>query len=920
MKNLKKLSVVLFATLLSFNFTSCIDDGVSDAVDQVYLAQAEFLKAQAALKEADAQKVVAEAAYQDALAAVETARAAGIDAMTENQLLQNEAQVEANALQAQKNVIFLAEEEAKLEVALQTQMNLLQAAQSEYEVAMVNLGEAVAAAKDALILGYYGDYATVTAELQELYEDKIEAEHDLAVKELMLVAINNPVDMVSRAYYQAMLEAELAELEGKLVAEEANLAALEAITEADAGAPAQAITDLEAQIAVLKEQYDAVVIEHAEAINAKDQAREAWEASTAEYNEVIDAEDLLKAAIAAKKAHTDQMAADTASIATYQNIIDVKIPNAEQAVTDAVTAYTGTITDLEAAQDALGTQEDTFGDPFVWPAYDDDKIDPAVTLYDEWFNAAIDEEIADYALSQANYYYTPQYPGVPYVVDLEYAYTSAENALATYVPGTPIADLEAALADALAEEVAAQAAWIADPDGFTIDAGDDGVAGENQTTTGETWVQVVSYGLSGPTFGTVTYDAFASVQLGEDVVDDPLTPADETVTSVAVSGVTTAPFPAVTVIDGTMVGEWFNVEADDSSTPNFWRLLNAREAAYNAQANLDMEVDGVSDVTEDRDEALEEVVKAYAALGYEFPTDGTLDASDILAVEAYIVELGDAATAANEAENEAQNAVNEAMTAIGTTFNKFDSPADWIALGSNASVDSNDLNDSDPNTLFEEVENALINWSIAKQKLDALGTVAYNQGKIDDLETELEELDALLPAHDLAIADLQARYDALLAEFGFDTTAWDFEGDMGYEEAGILYNLPLYAEYLDAVEAYSAVNAKFVSLAIQIEDLENLIDAYAFVQSGDFVTDGTNVADFMEDVAEDIEQSKEDIAELEEDIEIQKGLVATGIVDKDTAEAWVAEYERRLSLLETEIEGYETAAASLLARINALLN
>ena len=55
MKNLKKLSVVLFATLLSFNFTSCIDDGVSDAVDQVYLAQAEFLRAQAALKDAEAQ-------------------------------------------------------------------------------------------------------------------------------------------------------------------------------------------------------------------------------------------------------------------------------------------------------------------------------------------------------------------------------------------------------------------------------------------------------------------------------------------------------------------------------------------------------------------------------------------------------------------------------------------------------------------------------------------------------------------------------------------------------------------------------------------------------------------------------------------------------------------------------------------------
>ena len=75
MKNLKKLSVVLFATLLSFNFTSCIDDGVSDAVDQVYLAQAEFLRAQAALQEAKAQVELAEATRLQALAAYELARA-----------------------------------------------------------------------------------------------------------------------------------------------------------------------------------------------------------------------------------------------------------------------------------------------------------------------------------------------------------------------------------------------------------------------------------------------------------------------------------------------------------------------------------------------------------------------------------------------------------------------------------------------------------------------------------------------------------------------------------------------------------------------------------------------------------------------------------------------------------------------------
>ena len=197
MKHLKKLSVVLMmTTLFSLSFTSCIDDGVSDAVDQVYLAQAGFLNAKAALKLADAQKVIAEAAYENARAKVKLSEAAAIDAMTARQLILNEGLVETNAFTAQQNVMYLAEAQARLNVTLQEQLTLLAQAQSAYDVAMVNLGEAVAKAKDMLLLGYYNDYNYVVNRLNALYTDKINAESDIALKQLFLMAMNQLITLI----------------------------------------------------------------------------------------------------------------------------------------------------------------------------------------------------------------------------------------------------------------------------------------------------------------------------------------------------------------------------------------------------------------------------------------------------------------------------------------------------------------------------------------------------------------------------------------------------------------------------------------------------------------------------------------------------------------------------------------------------
>lgn len=1024
------MSVVLFATLLSLNFTSCIDDGVSDAVDQVYLAQAEFLKAQAALKEADAQKVLAEAAYEQARAAVETAKAAGIDAVTAHQLIINEGAVEANALQAQKNVIFLAEEQAKLEVALQTQMNLLQAAQSAYDVAMVNLGEAVAKAKDALIYGYYGDYAAVTDALEDLYEERIQAEHDLAVKELMMVTINGNVDMVARAYYQALLEADLAKLEGELVAEEANLAALQAITEADAGDPAKEITALEAQIAVLQEQKDALVIEHAEALNAKDQAHEAWLASTAKYNDLGQAETLLKQAIAAKKEHTDAiMDADDAIALANANIAATPAAEAAVMAVDTTTAFNG----IAAAKQLIEDKEDLVDDAWdlvndAEQAYDDAKAaSDAASFY--LVNSTVDVNAGNTGVGFGFY---------PRIVNAEIAFISMTNALAA-----PLLDVATATTNndaAQQAEVDAQAAWAADPTGFTTtdtngnhsdsyygtEDFDLGEIGIDTDLSGDTYMRVatwIEYPAPGSgdyrpaTFEPTKYNTAdlgvaaaaliadgtngiggnADVWLWEDNIGAmALTDLDGNLKYGADEHFINAADAGQAALENIAV--FVNVELDDDSDSNFDILMDARIAAENTEHQLGLATGEIDDLQGDLDDATALVTKAYAAYGFTFPdSNGITLLSDWQYIQDYRDGLIALTADAYEAWNNsgvvyqaypgaagykasigtssllgvynAEKAVADAEAALGTDFrtgytknsflNEFENwynatpdPTPVVTayastttyerfegiVNADGDVENIDEVPHATPTAYQALRNAYFEMVWAMEAVDALQTVEYirlydntgtaiaapaaadytNAKAIDYATADKAKLEALLPSHDYAIDYLQAEFDRLAALYNLDTTNWDLEGGHGLGQ--MLYDLPDYAVYLDAVEASNVVIAEIAGVNAQISDLENLIAAYAYLQSGDFVTDGTNVADFMDDIADDIETSMNDIVDLKEDIEIQKGLVATGIVNKATAEAWVAEYQRRLALLNTKIDGFESAADSLLARINALLN
>jgi len=905
MKHLKKLSVVLFATLLSFNFTSCIDDGVSDAVDEVYLAQAEYLRAQAALREAETQGALADAAYTNAQAAYELALAANQEALTAGIILANEGQAETNAYNAQVNINMLAEAAANLEVTLQEAQTALAEAQSAHEVAMLQLGEAVADAKNEILLDLYDDYSWTTGELQDLYSDKLDAEADLALRELMLIPLNGvaDTDLVTYAYFQAMLEGELADLEGQLAAEQANLAGLQAITADDAADAAKSITDLETQIAALQVQYDALVIEHAESLLAVEHAFEAWEAETAKYEELESAEELLGLAIAAKKEHTDAMAQDTIDIAGYQENIDVNIPNAEGAITTAE----GNVT---TAEDAITTAEGLLGEETTPAPSAGDAALTGTTLYDVLWNTQLAEADALKAWDDAKFYYDDATYGIPLIAALEAFYSGAQDALDTYVPGTPIVDLENAVLLANAEEEAATAAWIADPAGVTWYDGTDMAAnpwplqtdlvGDHTDVETTSFVQVLTWmpAPSAPlrripaTWDTVMIDAM---------------PADAGLTTnhdynarvwAGSEGISEA-----NSLDANRV-YFLEVEADDYSEFNWVRLQFARLDAQTAQSTLDIAVEGVETVEEDRDNALEALEAGYLALGYEYPADiGTADFSDIYAVEAYIDGLEVVYDDAVVTTGNAQGDVNDAEGDLGTEV----LPA---PVSGNPAIDPAD-------TLYKELWNAELAVIDAEDALAALGTVAWNNEQIALEEADLEELAALLPSHDYAIAYLQEAFDALALEYNLDMTLWDLEGGHGLGD--MLYNLPLFAEYLDAMAAYNAVNAEFSNIGAQIDDLEFMIDAYAYVQNGNFTDPSANVADFMEGISTAIGTSMDAIAALEEDIEIQTALVATGIVDMETAQAWVAEYQRRLDLINVEIEGFEAAAADLLARINALL-
>jgi len=260
MKNLKKLSVVIFATLLSFNFTSCLDTDVSPVVEGIYQAQADLLNAEAQLALAEATLAEAEAAlamaeamaeqlYAETDAMVQAANIADTEARTAAFLAEEEAQlaryVAQTALDAAydeaRNAIYLADQQARLDDYIADQAQALARAISELERAeataanslyeqqerfkntMEQLARNLRSYANSDAYQYGSNYATAMGAIEALKEAKLLLVFEISEEELFMKNLTAGSEMTWAVY--------LAGLESDIMAEEATIASKEAFIE-----------------------------------------------------------------------------------------------------------------------------------------------------------------------------------------------------------------------------------------------------------------------------------------------------------------------------------------------------------------------------------------------------------------------------------------------------------------------------------------------------------------------------------------------------------------------------------------------------------------------------------------------------------------------------------------------------------------
>ncbi|WP_111706931.1 coiled-coil domain-containing protein [Lutibacter citreus] len=1042
MKNLKKLSVVLFATLLSLNFTSCIDDGVSDAVDQVYLAQAEFLKAQATLKEADAQvqlaiasKEEAKAQYQLALAEVQLANAREKDADTESQTIQNTYDAAKDAQDLQKFA-------AQLDVELEKQLGLLEEAKSANQVALVAYADAVAEAKDALLTNLAGKYTSRIGDLDQLYVDEISKMNDIAKAELVLTGTYGDE---TAAFVRAGLVADLAELNQGLLDAQAEIARLEGLTPSDAQ---QQTTDLEQQIEDLKDLQMALGVDLATKENAFTEAKVAFEAANQDFSDINTKQNEVDGINALITAHNNADKAADKAIATANDNI-AAIPAAETAVADAeayiVTAEAGVQTakdDVAAAEAAVGVNyTNDSPDAVKDPKITDSPI-TEVTAWDKVWNAelAAIQAKAEYD-SIAKYTVVSTTFGAPAIMlnDLQSALKGAILA----ATGTLPASIQAAqdtFDDAAAREEAAQLAFNADPSGSTWTDGTDGGTTFPNTLIGDhtdgaiatSYVKVATW-QELPTTGSgfwypLTYVAGSvpaiPVVAGYSEFD-------------ASAGVNTADKDEALADTKAFYVE---IEADDTPTDNLTELIDAAAAAQIAENALNTLQGTNSLEAKTIADAQAELDFAYAALGYAVPptsfTSSDLNAlaakktaaqNDAQAAQAAIgtdmtnVVVGTAITSPySNAEKAtayynvvvAEAAVQTANAALGNDFRP-GNPESWetefsvwydltpdamaddaydvnnqavVGTGNqyqaleeevNAAGDKERLyllphvaKGSYTPSAYQELRNAYFMLVWEMEKLEALQTVEYvspyneigNNNSDSNAKTITEATKDIAKIADLLVADeaLKAIYDAQLADLkaaaGYDTSSllWDHEtqtfsvvensGDYGqtngsnanYNDSGYL---PLLADLLNAEIARDMVAVQVQANKAEQDKITNIINHVQFYLLDNDPSDAAyaikNVESFEEWVKDAIAMENYDIDGeavtidgtsysakdgLIKDIEQAEVLIAKDMVTEEDAAAKLEDDKRQLVEIQTEIEYTEDSAASILARMELLMN
>lgn len=1010
MKHLKKLSVVLMlTTLFSVTFTSCIDNQVSDAVDQVYLAQAEFLQAQAALKDAEAQYQLARAASESANAQLILANTAAIEASTAGVIIGNSQTAALNA-----NTLTLAA--ATLATNLETAAGLLAAAQSANQVAMVTLSNAVAAAKNLLLTSLYGDYTARIAALDLLENGKLVKLTAIATQQLYLSSGGTE----SMAFIQTQLVANLAALQAGLANAQAEITRLEGLTVDNAR---QDVTDLQAEIADLKDANAALGVEKYAKENAVTVTKAAWLAASQEYLAVTNKESEISTLEGVIEAHqADIDAAQAAIDEANANVLALPAATAALAAVDTTTAFNAVV----AAKLVVTTKQGLVGTNYVTTGATTD--DPKITstpktvakAWDNVYNAELLAIQKNATYDSISKYLAPSTTlGYPYVYlnELELNLASAINIVSGTLPASIVA-AQAIYDAALLRETAAQAAYNANPGGSTWTDGDDSTVG-GPTFFDNTFIGDHTDGLIVTSYKRVA--TWTELPAASDNWYPATYTVAATIPAIPTSGaITYAIFDATAPISGGDVADvnkvyYVEVEGDDSPTVNVTEMHLARYWAQIAEDNLLILQGNLTGEAQDIADAQLLLDLGYEALGYTVPPVGdplTSDWNNALALQAAALTASNNAKAAigyttttfgttitpsySSAEMAtayyqvvlAEAAVVTAQNALGTDYfptwsgnswsSKFE---EWLAQG-NALVTAYsgtnqyqrlqelvnpttyarvyDLPHTGASiTAYQKLRNAYFQMVWAQEAVEALSVVDYasinnefsgtgSNGSIDtnaktiiEATADIADITALLPSHNAALAQLQAELVVLEAAAGsLDNLLFDpNDHSFSYVIDGVTYNNngtggvgalgygPLLVDYLNAIVARNDVQAAMVANVAEQALIQHSIDAIQLYLLGDGTTPVVeNVASFELWRKNAINAQKDlingtGIADgYLKDINQAQVLIDKGLISKADAVLLLAELQRELTVINTQIGIQEDSATSLLARINALLN
>lgn len=734
MKHLKKLSVVLMmTTLFSVSFTSCIDNEVSPLVEAIYEAQADLIAAQAGVQNAEAALLLAQANAEEALAA-----------LRESQAAQNLAAAAATEAQTEANVAMWAEQtraliaaNASAEANAQLQLEL---AQAQFDQTLAGIIAAMEAAGAQQAANYALQYGSAINYVNSLSASKLTLEKSLADKMLMMT-----LGEISPGIYLEQLEMDLANLIASGTAAQQTITELEAYLANPANEEAQ-ILAMQAQREALLEANGDINVEIAGLQNTIQDINNQMAANNdlmTLYNNKKSYRNtqvgLRDAKIAQNTALTSANTAAQLAITNYPSVTTTLT----QAKADAITAQTTAGTNVTNAIAALGTSLGT-------PTYLNSAITPANTLYKELWNAQLAFYKADNNLNVHNTALSLLYS--TYIT----AATNYEAAQSLYEAGIGAAQLTltnliTARTNALTALNTAQSAY------------DAALLAFESFPTGSTWNNPGADGLMGihtddaaPLLKVETYAVVTAVA--------PVTFGVARYPSIVGGGdLTVAQAALVNNNYGTLaVGEYYNIEADDTSATNI-SIFNAAVAALGNSIEDTADKDDSYILTGDAranyyNAQIDVLAQQYLVDNFGADRDlkkAIFDAQQLLYDEglATKVTLTSVRTTTLTAANDAQTAVTNATNALGTLI----TPA---AVAGNPAI-------TPANTLYKVKWNADLTVANTTLALSThlVTTVEMYQATITANNTTIAANLLLIAEYNILINQAQLEMDALQAEY-----------------------------------------------------------------------------------------------------------------------------------------------------------